>query len=299
MCSPLIQDSIEKESSLHRLIQRGDSEETINSLLKRIPYLVDANTPLQLLHQKYFNTVFCQAFHHENKVTSILHDEWFINDSDWCFISRIASMIILKGTLSDKVKGDRKAWNYIRSNSLVVHAALKMDECPIDVIRLLVASPWKTAGIDSKDHEGNLALHLSIDLMSSKVKNGASQEILKQCESLIIDLLDMYPMSVRVPNNTGQYPLTKLLEVNPFAYTQYNCTRIFDCIKLPSVEVIAQTLHCGNADCKGDRLIFSLLSLGATSRKTSMMYQIFREAPWLLLDLELIVSSGHGELFTH
>jgi hypothetical protein len=280
-----------EDSSLHRSIQWVDSEETIASMLQHNPYLVHAkdenkNSPIQILHKMYLQTVFA-GFHHRNKVSTMLHDEWFQND-EWPYVANVVSLMILAtASIGDSsFVGGVEARHCIESNLLVVHAAIRMridnQYCPIDVIRLLASSPFKKAGIDRKDHEGNLTLHLAIDLLASIINAGANPEDLKQCKCLITDLLDMYPESISVPNNKGKFPITKLMELN-------SSTRTVDDILVPLMkqfspsDALIQTLYHDCSSPLTDEKVNCLLSsLGERTSKIDIVFKLLQQVPWVL-----------------
>jgi len=119
-------------------------------------------------------------------------------------------------------------------------------------------------------------------LLASLTNDGASPEDLNQCKYLITDLLDMYPGSVRVPNNKGQFPITKLMELN-------SSTRTVDDILVPlmkqvsPLDALIQTIYHDCSSPMTDEKVDCLLSsLGDTNSKIDIVFQLLQQVPWVL-----------------
>lgn len=292
--------SPQEEESLHFSIESCHSEDYITSLLKQNPQLActqDENkvNPLQLLHHKYFQSVFYGAFHNRNTISTFLHDEWF-ESGDWAYVSTVATILVMYATIADDFRDDERERDCIDANFLVIHAALRIKDCPIDVIRFLVMSPWKKSGLDCKDSEGNLALHLSIDLLEDKIYSNASKEEFQQCKCLITDILEIHPESARVSNDAGQFPITKLLELIILSSrrTESNTCNVDDmaydwkCILDPlteqfsPTEALTQTIYNPGfkSTTKTHLALFS--SLAGTMDQIDISFQLLQEVPWIL-----------------
>jgi len=299
--------------SLHQSIHNNESEESIVSILEELKNLDEiwvndehGRNPLQILHRKYYVSVFEIAFHSKNSInTPLLHDEWFTNP-DWKYTATIASRIISKVVNLENIcstnvddHSEERPSKKIKNPSYLLHEALRMNsnQCPVDIIRLLITSPFQNMdrGIDSKDESGNLPLHLAIDNLAAKLMNyhelegegeEKNQDDLVQHKDLVLDLLDLYPASGTIPNDLGEFPIQKL--------THVSCKSELPCVPnvldplwkhlLPTKEFI-RSLYCNSDESltrSKKNLHLLLLSMGETTRQVDIFFQIFRQVPWIL-----------------
>ena len=277
---------------LHRAIEEGGSLEKISSIINHYPGILRAldnkkRSPLTALHQKYYHTVFA-GFHRKNSPSTLLHDEWYDN-RDWTYVSNIATVMVIESALLEDMLLGPKAKQCIKKKSLAIHAALLINDCPIDIIRLLASSPWEIAGVEYKDEEGNLPLHLAVDKVFNCIQSGSDRHILEECGGLITDLLDMYPGAARVPNHNGQFPITRLIIAMNLAKKEnlqpyrFESTCVLNLLRkqFSPMDELLQIVSDYSAE-KDDKVSLLLSNLGAGTSRVDNLYNLLQRVPWIL-----------------
>jgi len=300
--------------SLNNSIKCDESEDAIVSILADISNLDEIWTtdelgrnPLHILHQKYYSSVFEVAFHSKTiKSSPLLHDEWYTNP-DWKYVATISNRILSKVVeLVNNKKNAKKLKQEISCDKVsILHEAFRMssNDCPIDILRLMTASPYQhsgSRGIEWKDENGNIALHLAIDKLASKlmhhqekyVVSGEEQDLedIEQHQNLVLDLIEFFPSSVRLSNHLGEFPIQKLLRAVPCESSSKN-KQVNDILDplwkacLPTKDFF-KSVYCNSSgsSIRSSKILHLLLSstMGDSTRRVDIFFQIFQDMPWIL-----------------
>ena len=164
---------------------------------------------IRQIHTSHFDTLF-STFHPSSKschlLSTLIYDEW-ITAPQWITVEKQLSKLLLhclllysyssttstttstvatiatiatsttsttsttKNDLTQIRQESQTNVEYIYSNQLVVYAALLLrDDCSLDMVWFLASSPWKVAGLEQTDLNGNL-VRKKRDLSSCRCRN--------------------------------------------------------------------------------------------------------------------------------